>query len=197
VYSDTAAAVAGDTRLRDAALELFAEHGVAATSLRAVARAADASPALVVHHFGSKAGLVRAVDEAVVRRITGALAEVPLEGEDVIGRRADAMGALLREDPALCDYLARALTERTEASADLFHRLFLHSRRDQGLVEAGALRADADPFWRAMHQMLLVLAPLLLRPLVERELGGSLLEPDAFARWMAATTDLLRRGLYT
>src|SRR5947209_13632787 len=39
----------GKARIRDAAMALFAKQGVAATSLRAVARAAGVSPGLVVH----------------------------------------------------------------------------------------------------------------------------------------------------
>lgn len=188
----------GKARIREAAMQRFASDGVAATSLRAVARAAGVSPGLVVHHFGSKEGLVQAVDEAVVRRITAALREVPIEGpgSEVIAQRAEVVGALLRGQPTLCDYIGRALSEGTEASADLFHRMFAHAARDEGLVEAGTLRGDADPFWRAMHQLILVVAPLILRPLVERELGASLLDGASFERWMRANADLLEHGLY-
>jgi AcrR family transcriptional regulator len=186
----------GRARIRDAAMALFADQGVAATSLRSVARSAGVSPGLVVHHFGSKDGLVRAVDESVIARITATLSEVPLDAEDLVERRAEVVGALLRGQPTLCDYIARALSERTEASADLFHRMFAHARRDEGLVEAGALRSDADPFWRAMNQLVLVVAPLMLRPLIERELGGSMLDEAHFERWMNAKVDLLRHGLY-
>lgn len=188
----------GKARIREAAMERFAADGVAATSLRAVARAADVSPGLIVHHFGSKEGLVQAVDEAVVRRINAALGEVPIDGPgpEVIEQRAEVVGALLLGQPTLCDYIGRALSERTEASADLFHRMFAYATRDEALVEAGTLRGDADPFWRAMHQLILIVAPLILRPLVERELGGSLLEPESFARWMGANADLLQNGLY-
>jgi len=186
-------------RIRDAALELFAAHGVAASSMRAAAGAAGVSPALVVHHFGSKAGLIRAVDENVISRIGGALSEVPIEepGVESIGRRADVVAAFLRREPALCDYLGRALVERTAASAELFHRLFAFAARDERLVRAGVLRGDTDPFWRAMHQVILIVGPLLLRPLIERELGGELLSEENVARWTTARTDLLRRGLYT
>jgi AcrR family transcriptional regulator len=185
-------------RIRDTAMELFGAEGVAATSLRAVAGAAGVSPGLVVHHFGSKQGLIRAVDEAVVTRIELALSEVPLEApaSDVIAQRAQVVAAFLRSQPALCDYLARALAERTEASAELFHRLFVHAARDARLVDAGALRGDADPFWRAMHQVILIVGPLLLRPLIERELGDELFSEDGMARWMRALTDLLVHGLY-
>jgi TetR/AcrR family transcriptional regulator, regulator of cefoperazone and chloramphenicol sensitivity len=186
-------------RIRDSALELFAASGVASSSMRAVAAAAGVSPALVVHHFGSKAGLIRAVDESVISRIGHALSEVPIEdpGVELLGRRADVVAAFLRRELALCDYLGRALVERTAASVELFHRLFTFAARDERLVQAGVLRDDSDPFWRAMHQVILIVGPLLLRPLIERELGGELLCAENAARWTSARADLLRRGLYT
>src|SRR6266540_2913074 len=58
--------------IRDEALRLFAEYGPEAVSLRRVAAAAGASPGLVAHHFGSKAGLREAV-EAHVERVFDAL----------------------------------------------------------------------------------------------------------------------------
>jgi AcrR family transcriptional regulator len=189
----------GKARIREAALELFAADGVAATPLRAIADAAGVSPALIVHHFGSKEGLSRAVDEAVVKRIELALAEVPLtrSGDELLEGRGQAMVALLRDQPVLCDYIGRVLSENTEASAALFHRLFASASRDKALVDAGVIRAKSDPFWRAIHQMLLVLGPLMMRRLIEQERGGSLLEERNFDRWMRANTDLLQRGLYT
>jgi AcrR family transcriptional regulator len=179
-------------------MELFAREGVAATSLRAVARVAGVSPGLIVHHFGSKQGLIRAVDEAVVARIKLALSEVPIEGSgpQVIEGRTEVVAAFLRSQPALCDYLGRALSERTEASGELFHRLFASAARDEDLIAAGVLRSDADPFWRAMHQVILVVGPLLLRPLIERELGGDLLSQENVTRWTQACSELLQRGLY-
>jgi AcrR family transcriptional regulator len=185
-------------RIRETAMEVFGRGGVAATSLRAVARAAGVSPGLITHHFGSKEGLIRAVDEAALQRINLALSEVPIEGSpgDVIGQRGEMVAAFLRSQPALCDYLGRALSEGTEASAELFHRMFYFAARDERLVAAGVLRADTDPFWRAMHEIILVVGPLLLRPLIERELGGDLLAKDNVERWTRARTDLLQRGLY-
>lgn len=186
-------------RIRDAAMRLFGRSGVAASSVRAIADAADVSPALVVHHFGSKEQLVRAVDEAVLARIEHAVREVPIDGleTDLIARRTEVVAALLHGDAALCDYLARALAERTPASAELFHRLFAFASRDERLVAAGALRSDSDPFWRAMHQVVLIVGPLILRSLIERELGGELLSEENVGRWLKARADLLQHGLYT
>jgi hypothetical protein len=134
----------------------------------------------------------------VLTRINLALSEVPIDGvaDEVIEGRTDVVAAFLRSQPVLCDYLGRALTERTEASAELFHRLFASAAKDDRLIEAGVLRADTDPFWRAMHQVVLVIGPLLLRPLIERELGGDLLDEENATRWKRAQRDLLQHGLY-
>src|SRR3954465_4118441 len=50
-------------RIRDAAIELFAERGVEAATIRDIAQAAGASSGLLRHHFGSKEGLRDACDE--------------------------------------------------------------------------------------------------------------------------------------
>jgi AcrR family transcriptional regulator len=47
--------------LLEAAERLFAEHGIARSSLRAITREAGANVASVNYHFGSKEGLVKAV----------------------------------------------------------------------------------------------------------------------------------------
>jgi TetR/AcrR family transcriptional regulator, regulator of cefoperazone and chloramphenicol sensitivity len=185
-------------RIRDVALHTFAQQGVAATSLRTVAKHAGVSPALVVHHFGSKQGLCRAVDEAVIERITLALHEAPLDGPapEYVAARAEAIIARLRGQPVIFDYLARALAEGTESSGELFHRIFETARKDRHLVRAGLLRGDTDPFWRTVQQIVLIVGPLMLRRHLERELGRSLLDERTFARWMRANAELLRGGLY-
>ena len=48
-------------RLLDAAERLFSEHGIAATSLRAITSEASANLASVHYHFGSKEALIEAV----------------------------------------------------------------------------------------------------------------------------------------
>jgi hypothetical protein len=47
------------------------------------------------------------------------------------------------------------------------------------------------------RQVVLIVGPLILRPLVERELGSELLGEDNVNRWMRARADLLQHGLYT
>lgn len=48
-------------RILDAAERLFAEHGVAATSLRTIMKAAGANMAAIHYHFGSRTGLLEAL----------------------------------------------------------------------------------------------------------------------------------------
>ena len=56
-------------RLRDAAIELFAERGFDKTSVKAIAEAAGVSPGLVIHHYGSKDELRRVCDEHVIAKL--------------------------------------------------------------------------------------------------------------------------------
>jgi len=50
-------------RLLNAAEQLFAEHGVSGTTLRALTKAANVNLAAVHYHFGGKEGLLDAVVE--------------------------------------------------------------------------------------------------------------------------------------
>ena len=61
-------------RIRDAAIVSFAEHGIAATTVRKVAAEAGVSAGLVMHHFGSMEGLRAACDQhvtAMIRELKG------------------------------------------------------------------------------------------------------------------------------
>jgi AcrR family transcriptional regulator len=62
------------SRIRDAAIRLFAEDGFA-VPLRAIAEAVGVSAGLVVHHFGSKQGLREVCDAAVLEQIRTVKAE--------------------------------------------------------------------------------------------------------------------------
>jgi AcrR family transcriptional regulator len=59
---------ATEDRILEAAERLFAEHGVAGTSVRAITEQAQVNVAAVNYHFGSKENLVRAV---IARRLSG------------------------------------------------------------------------------------------------------------------------------
>ena len=54
------------TAVLDSALELFAQHGFADTSLRDISRHSGVSHTLILHHFGTKEDLYSAVKRRVV-----------------------------------------------------------------------------------------------------------------------------------
>jgi AcrR family transcriptional regulator len=225
---ETRADARGDARsarepIVRAAFRVFGEGGIEATSLREVARAAGVSPALVVHHFGGKEGLVVAVDEAAIREFATAYrsgeesgrprspgrdgderdgddrdgGEADPEARDLLRERAAQTARVMAEMPEVCRYLGRALVEGTSGSAALF-RLMIEGGRDEidSLAEDGALRADADREWATLQHFFLIWAPLSFMPLLRETLGEDLLAPGQLERWVDANVQLLEGGLY-
>lgn len=82
-------------RILDAAEELFADHGFAATSLRAITTAADVNLAAVNYHFGSKEELLGAVLERRMNPINEERVAVLDTLEAAAGERAVALDALI------------------------------------------------------------------------------------------------------
>lgn len=85
---DTAHSPATHDRILDAAERLFAEHGVAGTSVRAITDQAQVNVAAVNYHFGSKENLVRSV---IARRLSG-LEAARAEALDVVEAAAAREG---------------------------------------------------------------------------------------------------------
>jgi TetR/AcrR family transcriptional regulator, regulator of cefoperazone and chloramphenicol sensitivity len=180
-----------------AALRVFGEAGIESTSLREVARAAAVSPALVVHHFGGKEGLVAAVDEAALREFGDAYRGDAPTAPDLLRERAAQTARVMAEMPEVCRYLGRALVEGTAGSASLF-RLMIEAGRAEidSLAGAGALRPDADREWATLQHFFLIWAPLSFMPLLRETLGDELLAPGQLDRWVDANVALLEGGLY-
>lgn len=181
-------------RIRDAALHLFGDRGFSATTVRAIAEAADVSPALVVHHFGSKQGLREAVEDhllAMVRdgkfaAMTGSIVPSGDEYADLAAEYVPAMS-----------YLARSLAE----GGDLGHALYqrLHADAVEYLaagVEAGVVAPSDDPAARAAVLLNVGLGHLMLVDHLRRVLG---LADDLEAALRAAPImlDLYIDGLFT
>lgn len=182
------------------ALRLFGKQGIDATSLREVAKATGVSPALVVHHFGGKEGLIAAVDEVALLAFGAAYdsGEPAEEGTDLLSDRAAQTAQVMRERPDVCAYLGRALVEGTPGSARLFSLMIRGGQTEiDALAEKGALREDADRLWATLQHFFLIWAPLSFMPLLEEEvLSGSLLDGATLDRWVAANVELLKKGLY-
>ena len=185
-------------RIVDSALSLFGKQGIEACSLRQVAKSCGVSPALVVHHFGGKVGLVEAVDERALREFADAYdSDGPAEDISPLHRRAAQTARVMREHPAVCAYIGRALTERTPGAARLF-RAMVEGGRDEidNLATAGALREDTDRLWATLQHFFLIWAPLSFMPLLADVLDGPLLDERNLNRWVNANVELLEKGVY-
>lgn len=166
--------------------------------MREVARLAGVSPALIVHHFGGKSGLVAAVDEAALLEFGAAYgSEKMASGRGLLRQRAEETARVMRERPDVCTYLGRAFVEATPGSSVLFQAMTEGGRKDVDLlVEKGALRNDLDPLWATLQHFFLFWAPLSFLPLLEQALGRSLLSNEVLDRWVAANVNLLEEGIY-
>lgn len=174
-------------RIRDAALARFGADGIAGTSVRAVAADAGVSPALVVHHFGSKDGLRRACDEHVLDAIRAG-------GEADIG----ALAEVLQAATPMRRYLARALLDGTDSASALFTEIVDRTQEwlAQGEAE-GWVRPTADARARAVTYVSWLLAPLVLGDQVGRLLGGDPAETATAVRGARAGLEMLTGGLFT
>jgi len=186
-------------RIRNAALERFAEAGVADTSIRDVARAAGTSAGLVQHHFKTKARLRRAVDEYVTSIVVGALGDASeLEGfADPIQAAGDRITAFVAANPTALRYVGRALVDGDRAGRRVFDALveviLANLRR---LADEGSLHDDLDLEWAAMHLVIFNLATVLFESAIDDKLPSPLFGSEQLRRWNIATTELYRRGMF-
>lgn len=182
-------------RIRDAALELFAEKGFHKATVRDIATRAGVSPGLVVHHFGSKEGLRGACDEHVLAYWR------TVKTEAVAGIAFPRMDATVRDPEFLrvWGYFKRALTAEDANATEFFDRL---TDDVAGYLEvgerAGTIRPTTDPEARATIATAMALGLMAFEPHVARRLGGEhILSPEVLARYTAFTMDLFTEGIIT
>ncbi len=180
-------------RIRDVALDQLGRFGAGGVTVRAIAEAAGVSPGLVIHHFGSKAGLVDAVEDHLIERLTVHLEAVVTRG-DVSG----AMAAIVEmtDENALVTYLARSLAEGGPAGDSLFDRLYdLSVDFLDTAIAAGICRPVDDREARAVMLLVEDLGSLLLRHHIRRALGVDPWEPAGMERIAAVSLDVKTRAL--
>ena len=186
-------------RIRNAALERFAEAGLADTSIRDVAKAAGTSAGLVQHHFKTKATLRDAVNEYVTSIVVEAFGDATdLEREaDPIQAAGDRITDFVAANPTALRYVGRALVEGDPAARrvfDVFVDVILTNLKR--LHADGKLHRDLDLEWAAMHLAIFNLATLLFEEAINKSLPAPLFDSEQLRRWNVATTELYRRGMF-
>ena len=182
-------------RIRDAALLLFGRHGFERTTIRAVGAEAGVSPALVMHHFGSKLALREACDALIVEEFVGRADEI--RGGDVAAAMQRWLSDLDQFRPTI-DYLGRILSERTATADQLFDALLQGTRTllaDQGA--AGVVRTSSDPEVSAAIITAYGVVPIILARQLSRALGGDVLSDEGLRRLTVPILELYTHGLYT
>ena len=189
--------------IRDAALALFAERGHDSVTVREIAAAAGVSPALVLHHYGSKAGLREAVDEHAARTFDAMLEQLGGEGmgEEIVGggaaSLAEAFPAGFPADSPLPAYLRRLLLTGDPVGTALFQRWHALTVAVLDQFEAaGVARPSADRAVRAAFLLANALAVVLLAPQLRATVGEDPLTPRGMARWAAEVADVYTHGAF-
>ncbi|CAI9394265.1 TetR/AcrR family transcriptional regulator [Microbacterium sp. T2.11-28] len=147
--------VRGDVRRKrilSAAVEVFGEQGYRGTSLREIARRVGISDAGLLHHFGSKTGLLAATIAERDERDRERREESEASGvafvdtmRDQVARNAHSPGLV-----ALHVVLSAEATDPQHPAHESFRERYRHLRHqdDQAfarLQEDGQLRTDLDP----------------------------------------------------
>jgi len=166
----TNADLTAKARIRNAALDLYAQYGEDRVSLRTIAAEAGVTLGLVQHHFKTKAGLRDAVDQLVVDYFAQAIAQVPTQGNpsQLAIARDEAMRRMLRDNPPVVDYIRRSVLESSYDRLHLFDVLVELTRhqvaalRDAGL--ASTRRRESSQIVAALVRQM---GDLLLQPLVD------------------------------
>ena len=189
-------------RIRDEAVRLFAERGSDAVTMRDIAAAAGVSPALLIRHYGSKDGLIEAVDNHVVATLEALLTQVAKETGEVGFSRAalrsllDGLASYLPPDSPIPAYLGRLLITGGPLASALFERLYAISKDAlDAMVTAGVADPGQDPAVRAAFLLVNDLAVLAMRPLITEALGVDPLSPEGAKRWGGEVVTIYRRGL--
>ena len=188
--------MANDTRamLIAVATSAIARDGFATTSLRSIAKEAGVSPALVVHHFGSREKLIAECIEA-------ALGLWVLEKQTVVDVSLTTSLAQWQSSPesypGKLQFFRQVLLAPGEMANILFNRLVqeaqivIESQSEKGLLRKFENRADLAALMALQN-----LAPLMLQSPLESFFAANPSEAGMKDRLNAITQEVYRKGIY-
>ena len=142
-------------RVFKTALELIREKGPQGASVRAICKRAGMTPPTLYHHFGSLAGLHRAVAEAVfAQALLNKAGEASDDALTEIERGWDAYVGFARDEPNLFavmnnEILSAALTDDAKASLALLEANFERLASEKTLRFTPEVAAQMT--WAAAH----------------------------------------------
>ncbi len=171
-------------RIRDAAIRLFADKGIDASSVREIAQEAGVSSGLLRHHFGSKEGLRDACDEYALGQATA------------IGYRFMELGVIGRVTPEILllqRYLIRSTMDGSPAGNALFDRMIEYGFH--WLDVSGITVTDPVAYLAVLSAM--KMSVFTLRDQLSRVLGVDVGEPAGWSRIAQASIEIFAHPLVT
>lgn len=174
-------------RIRDAAIRLFADKGIAQATIRDIAQAAEVSSGLLRHHFGSKEGLREACDEFALERMAAIRAKM-LQG----GGLSDLafVGSAQPEAMLLQRYLVRSTVDGAGPSA-MFERFV--AQGEEWLADQPFKVKDARTYVAVLCAM--QMGAFLMRDQMSHVLGLDLDQPENHARVLRAMVEVFTQPL--
>lgn len=170
-------------RIREAAISLFAERGIEATTVRDIATVAGVSPGLLRHHFGSKEDLRRACDAHVLAWLMEMKEQAILEG------RLGEAGFMSSAQPALLvsyRYLARSMIDGSPSAAAMFDEMVELAEQWLAEYNPGEVR---DPRASAALLIAMETGVLFMHEQMSRALGVDVFSPEGHVRLTGAKLD--------
>lgn len=189
-------------RLLDAAIACFARHGIAATSLRAIATEAGVTPAMLHYYFGDKTQLQQAVIEERLLPATAQLREtLAAAGDDVaalVAAFVRGIAEVIARHPWLPSLWVReVLCEGGALREVMLQRIApqipqMLAKRFAAAQKKGRLNPDLDPRLLMVSLVGLTMFPAAGAPIWRRIFDADDLDADALR---LHTLALLDRGI--
>jgi len=181
-------------QLLSIAVEMFAANGFAQTSLRAIAKQAGVSPALLVHHFGTKDALIK---EAIATTLGHWVADKKAVMLDDESSQLSHWQTIMAQGATSLNFYRQVLL----AGGDYSQRLFAATvSESENLLEqmrsAGRLRDVKDAKTTALMLALSGLGSVLFMDHIERILGGSIASGPVAKKLINANNQMLEEGIF-
>jgi TetR/AcrR family transcriptional regulator len=187
-------------QILNAAEELFAEKGYAATSIRRIADESGVNPALVHYYFGNKKALLQEVVERALQPMGQAIAAMkngPQTSPEVI---ADVLLSMAANNPNI----PRLLVREVFLPGGEMQQYFTENMAPHlggalpalvgREISAGRVRQDSDPAISALLIMAMCVFPFIARALAEPVLGIKF-DDNGVDLLKQQITELLKRGM--
>lgn len=179
----------------EAALTVFADRGIQASTLKNVADAAAVSIGHVQHHFKTKDELVAAVDDYAIDALADKIQNPDAPPDEALTAMGRKFTDVLTESPQVLEYMVRKMIEPGEVGKNIFDGMFAISDAQRvQFTEHGQTREDLDPIWGSLLPLILRVGSIALREHIERYINGEFLQPEQLRRWDEAVTALIRHG---